>query len=116
MNKNSFLFTNFLGAIKDSLVKEGYSAKQTNHLLVANLMEIVNDTVHENGDIDHYVLKPVYRFLLNLQREENKRLQPEAYLAPVQQKMAANDYFISFLEKELSAIEANESKEETSWK
>ena len=112
MKKDSFMFTNFIGAIKDSLVNEGYSSRQTNHLLVASLMEIVNDIVHENNGIDHYTLKPVYRFLLNLQQEENKMLQSEAYLPQVQQKMASNDYFISFLNKELSAIEANESKED----
>ena len=116
MNKDSFLFTNFIGAIKDSLINEGYSARQTNHLLVASLMEIINDIVHENNDIDHYTVKPVYRFLLNLQQEENQKLQSESYLPQIQKKMAANDYFISFIEKELSAIEANESKEETSWK
>ena len=112
MKKDSFLFTNFLGAVKDSLIKEGYTARQTNHLLVASLMEIVNDIVHENGDIDHYVLKPAYRFLINIHREENRAMESNAYLPLIQEKMAGNDYLVSFLEKELSSIEANESKEE----
>lgn len=111
MSKDSFLFTSFLGAIKDSLTQEGYTAQQANHLLVAHLMEIVNDTVHENGSIDHYVLTPVYRFLVNLQTEENRSLQEEAYLPQVQQKMAANEYFINFLSKELAAIKSNQKEE-----
>ena len=113
MKKDSFLFTNFIGAIKDSLVNEGYTPAQTNHLIVASLMEIVNDVIHEDNKIDHYSLKPVYRFLLSIQQEENRRLQPEAYLPPIQKKMAENDYLISFLEKELSTIESNESKEDS---
>ena len=106
--KDTTLFVNFLGAIKESLVHEGYTAQQANHLLVAHLMEIVQDTVHENGKIDYYTVKPVYRFLINLQKEENTSLQEESYLPQIQQKMAANDYLIQFLEKELSSIEDNE--------
>lgn len=113
MKKDSFLFTNFIGAMKDSLVNEGYTPAQTNHLIVASLMEIVNDIIHEDNKIDHYSLKPVYRFLLSIQQEENRRLQPEAYLPPIQKKMAENDYLISFLEKELSTIESNEGKEDS---
>lgn len=109
--KNGPIFVNFLGAIKDSLVQEGYSAEQVRHLLVANLMEIVNDTVHEDGKIDHYVLKPVYRFLINIQREENQSMKSEAYLPQIQKKMADNDYLIRFLESELSAIEQNEEEQ-----
>ena len=112
MTKDSFLFTNFLGAIKDSLIKEGYTPKQTNHLLVAHLMEIVNDVVHENHDIDHYVMKPVYRFIINIHREENRKMESIAYLPQIQEKMAGNDYLVSYLEQELSSIETNESKEE----
>ena len=73
MKKDSFLFTNFIGAMKDSLVNEGYTSAQTNHLIIASLMEIVNDIIHEDNKIDHYSLKPVYRFLLNIQREENTK-------------------------------------------
>ena len=108
--KDSFLFASFLGAIKDSLVKEGYSPQQTDHLLVAYLAEMIQDTVCENGKLNHYTMKPVYRMLINLYREENTSLQEAAYLPQVQQKMAENDYFIRFLEKELSSIEGNEEE------
>jgi len=108
--KNGPIFVNFLGAIKDSLIQEGYSAEQVRHLLVANLMEIVNDTVHENGKVDHYVMKPVYRFLINIQKEETRAMRSEAYLPQIQKKMADNEYLIQFLESELSTIEKNEEE------
>ena len=112
MKKDSFLFTNFLGAVKDSLVNEGYTPGQTNHLIVASLMEVINDIVHENQDIDHYVLKPVYRFLINIHQEENRGMESAAYLPQIRQKIAENEYLIKFLQKELTLIESNDTKEE----
>ena len=41
--KKSGILTNFLGAITDSLIKEGYSPADTKHIIVAALLEIVED-------------------------------------------------------------------------
>ena len=105
--KNSFMFTNFLGAITDSLTKEGYSPKQIRHLIVASLMEIVNEQIKEDGQLDHYALKPVYRFLINLYQEENEKMHADAYIPKIQEKMASNNYMISFLSHELELLERN---------
>ena len=47
--KESGILTNFLGAITDSLVKEGYSPDDVHHLIVASLMEIIEDET-KNAD------------------------------------------------------------------
>ena len=106
--KESGILTNFLGAITDSLVKEGYSPADTRHLIVAALMEIVEDTTKkEAGGHDFYTVKPVFRFLINLYQEENRLLQGDAYVPQVQQKMKENDTLIQYFSAQLDAIEKN---------
>ena len=106
--KKSGILTNFLGAITDSLVKEGYSPADTKHLIVAALMEIVEDTTKkEAGGHDFYTVKPVFRYLVGLYQEENRLLQDESYLPQVQQKMQENDTLIQYFTNQLNSIEKN---------
>ena len=106
--KKSGILTNFLGAITDSLIKEGYSPTDTKHLIVAALMEIIEDTTKkEAGGHDFYTVKPVFRFLINLYQEENRLLQKDSYLLQIQQKMQQNDIIIRYFTNQLDAIEKN---------
>ena len=106
--KQSGILTNFLGAITDSLVKEGYSPAETRHLIVASLMEIIEDmTKKEDGGHNFYTVKPIFRYLINLYQEENQLLQEEAYLPQIQQKMQENDRLIQYFSGQLIAIEKN---------
>ena len=106
--KKSGILTNFLGAVVDSLIKEGYSPADTKHLIVASAMELVEDmTKKESGGHDFYVVKPVFRYLVGLYQEENRLLQNEAYLLQIQQKMQENDTLIQYFTNQLEAIEKN---------
>lgn len=106
--KQSGILTNFLGAITDSLVKEGYKPDDVRHLIVAALMEIIEDeTKNEDGSRNFYVLKPVLRFCMNLYQEENNRMQEEAYLPAIQKKMQENDIIIKFFAEQIQAVSQN---------
>lgn len=106
--KQSGILTNFLGAITDSLVKEGYSPAETKHLIVASLMEIIEDITRKNaGGHDFYTVKPVFRYLVSLYQEENRLLQEESYLPQIQQKMQENDRLIQYFITQLDSIEKN---------
>ena len=109
--KESGILTNFLGAITDSLVKEGYSPDDVRHLIVASLMEIVDDeTKKADGSRNFYALKPVLRFCINLYQEENKKMQPEAYLPAIQKKMQDNDWLIAYFTRQVEAIAQNQEE------
>lgn len=107
LNKSGIL-TNFLGAITDSLIKEGYSPADTKHIIVAALLEIVENMAKKPaGGYDFYIVKPVFRFLINLYQEENRLLQSESYLPQVQHKMQEHDTLIQYYTDQLQAIETN---------
>lgn len=106
--KQSGILTNFLGAIIDSLVKEGYSPADTKHLVVAAAMEMVEDmTKKETGGHDSSAVKPAFRYIVGLYQEENRILQNEAYLPQIQQKMQENDTLIQYFTNQLNSIEKN---------
>ena len=106
--KESGILTNFLGAITDSLVKEGYNPDDVRHLIVASLMEIVEDeTKNADGSRNFYALKPVLRFCVNLYQEENNKMQPEAYLPAIQKKMQDNDKIVQFFMEQIQAVSHN---------
>lgn len=106
--KESGILTNFLGAITDALVKEGYSPSDTKHLIVAALLEIVEDMAKKpGGGHDFYIVKPVFRFLVNLYQEENRLLQEEAYLPQIQKTMQDNDMMIQYFLSQIQAVEQN---------
>ena len=100
--KESGILTNFLGTITDSLVKEGYSPADTKHLIVASLMETIEDMAKkQEGGYDLYVIKPVFRFMLAVCQEENRMLSADAYLPAVQQRMQQNDAISAYYESQL---------------
>ncbi len=106
--KKSGILTNFLGAITDSLVKEGYSPADTKHLIAASLMETIEDMAKKpEGGYDLYVIKPVFRFMLAICQEENRILSSDAYLPAIQQRMQQNDIISSYYKSQLEAIEKN---------
>lgn len=106
--KDSGILTNFLGAITDSLIKQGYSPADTKHLIVASLMEVIEDTVKKTGGgHDFYAMKPVFRFMIRFYQDENNRLQDEAYLPQVRQKMQENDTAMAYFSSQLTAVEQN---------
>ena len=106
--QNLPVLTNFTGAMIDGLSKQGYSDKDIKHLIVAALMETIeNMTKKDNDGHDFYALKPVFRFFINLYQSENRRLSVDAYLPIIQKEMQQNSEVIHFFETKVNALEAN---------
>ena len=106
--KGTGILTNFIGAMIDSLAKQGHTPAEINHLIVASLAETIADLAKKpDGHIDLYVMKPVFRLLVTLYKEENRKLSEEGYLPPIQQKMQQNDWVIRFFEEELRNVTNN---------
>lgn len=106
--KGAGILTNFIGAMIDSLSKEGHTQAEINHLVVASLAETIADMAKKpSGNMDLYVMKPIFRLLILLYKEENKALEKDSYLPPVQQKMQQNEWVIRFFEEELRNVTNN---------
>ena len=107
-NQNLPILTNFIGAMIDGLSEKGYSDKDIKHLIVAALMETIeNMTKKDNDEHDFYALKPVFRFFINLYKTENRRLSIDAYLPIIQKEIQQNAEVIHFFETKISALESN---------
>jgi len=106
--KGAGILTNFIGAMIDSLAKQGHTPAEINHLVVASLAETIADLAKKpDGTMDLYVMKPVFRLLVTLYTDENRKLAEDGYLVPVQQKMQQNDRIIRFFEEELRNVTNN---------
>lgn len=80
-NNNQELLA-YLGMEINALQKQGYTPRQTKHIIVGQLMEAVIETiaVDEDNELDLYALMPLFVSFKYIVDKEIKKKEPDAYI------------------------------------
>lgn len=80
-NNNQELLA-YLGMEINALTRQGYTPRQTKHLIVGQLMSAIIETiaVDEDNELDLYALMPLFVSFKFLVDKEIKKKEPDSYI------------------------------------
>lgn len=108
MNLENNELTAYIGMEINALLKEGYSASKTKHLVSAQLVEMIMNTVAitEGGKLDLYALKPLFvavKYIVDLELSKEKE-DEFAALPQLAKDIDELSRLSSYLEKKIGRI------------
>ena len=77
----------YLGMEITALTRQGYTSRQTKHIIVGQLMSAIIETiaVTDDNQLDLYALMPLFVSFKFLVDEEIKRKEPDSYIPLIKQ-------------------------------
>ena len=108
MNTDNNELTAYIGMEVNALLKEGYSPSKTKHLVSAQLVEMIMNTVavKEGGELDLYAIKPLLvavKYVIDLELKKEKEDEFCA-LPEIAEDIEALTRLSRYLEKKIRLI------------